>query len=590
MRRLITFALALWSFVTVAQVIPSDRQISWATWTGVSGGIPSVTTVYTNMTGLDNTGATDCSAAIQAALNACPSNQVVKIPAGTFLITNGVIVNVSGTVLRGAGKTATIFSLQHPAARADGGIRVGTTADLAPSLMWTNAGTAIKGATNLTLLTTNGLAVGNIVLIEQINDTNVVFNWSQDGSSGSQDYHANTSLTNYLQVQMIKVLSISGTNITFEPPLINTWTNTQNCRLFRRGNNNWPRRMGVEDCTIYMPTNNYTTSWQRDLQFAFGDECWGKNVRVYSWDRYGAYINSAYRTTLESCDFEGLNFGGSGGNYAIGIVFASGFSRVENNTCHGAISMVVLAEMAHANAILYNFEATNHYESSPGVLTTLQAGLSSHDCYTHFNLLEGNVAPMFIADMSHGNGGYNILLRNRLYGWQPSTVTKQLRSVVLDYGHWNYSVAGNVLGGPWVPYYSLKNGPNGDQMATTTNALQMFGYATGPLPQAWTNNIYHSNVLYTAVLRGNYIAGATDTTNGIPSDQSYTNLESSLVYSSRPSYFGGLAWPPVNPESPTTNYHARLIPAMYRFFGETVPSALPDVTTTTLNVGTLVFP
>lgn len=569
MRNLFTLALVLWRLGAPAQVIPAERRIDWATWTGVPGGIPSRTTVFTNLTGLDATGTTDASPGIIAALAACPSNQAVTVPAGTYLISNQVVIP-AGVTLLGSSRTGTVFVPVRGSARADGAFRIGASSDLAPSSMWTNAGTAIKGATNLTLLTTTGLAVGNVVAIEQLNDTNWVYNGSMDGSSPSQDYHGNASATNHAMVQLIEILSISGTNITFSPPLVTTWTNALNCRLFRRGTSNWPRYAGLENCTIRMPTNTFGTNWQRCLQFGFSVGGYAKDVIIDGWDRYGCYLSSAFRCSVVNCDFIGRNLGGSGGNYALSLAFSSGFNRIENNWSSNAISMLVLAEMAHGNALIGNAEEWNYYWNGTST-NTLQAAMSSHDCFTMFNLFEGNVGGAAIFDMSHGNGGWNVLFRNRLYGWQPG-ITAQNRGVVLDYGHFNGSVVGNVIGGPWVPYYSLKNGPGPDSVVLSSNVLMQFGYATGPLPQSFTNSIGHSNVFATALVLGNYIAGATDTTNGIPASQQVASLESSLVYSDRPSYFGSMDWPPVKPDSPTTNYHAILIPSMARYAGQSEPT------------------
>ena len=498
MRKLLTFALLLVGLGVTAQVIPSDRQISWATWTGVSGGLPVRSTVFTNMVGLDNTGATDVSAAINNALTACPSNQVVAVPAGTFLVTNQIWIP-GGVTLRGASKSSTIFSLQRPAVRADGGIRLGSSADLAPSLLWTNAGLALKGSTNLSLLTTNGLAIGNIVAIEQINDTNWVFNYSQDGSSGSQDLHATTSLTNYGIAQYIKVLTISSTNITFEPPLNFTYTNSLNCRLFRRGSSNWPRLATLESCTVSTPTNKFTTSWQRNVQFAFADEAGMRDVAINSYERYGAYLTAAYRCTIQDCDFIGTNLGGSGGNYAIGLVFASAFNRIENNWTSNAITSVVIGEMSQGNAIAYNFEAANYYSPT----NWLQPSSSVHDCHPMYNLYEGNIFRMVGADMSHGNASSQTYLRNRLYGWQEYK-TSQLRAMFIDYGHFYYNIVGNVMGGPWVPYFSFTNGPAPSEVISTTNVLMLVGYSTGdgsgPLGQTYTNSFGHTNVFATRIL------------------------------------------------------------------------------------------
>ena len=72
----------------LAEIIPAARRIKWDP--GVRGDIPNRTTIFANVknspyNALGN-GVADDTAGIQAAINACPSNQVVYIPAGTYKI------------------------------------------------------------------------------------------------------------------------------------------------------------------------------------------------------------------------------------------------------------------------------------------------------------------------------------------------------------------------------------------------------------------------------------------------------------------------------------------------------------------------
>src|ERR1700761_1687276 len=98
------------------EVIPASRIIDWSQ-VGVPGGIPSRTTIYRTLTHIDNTGATDVTRALQGALNACPKDQVVLLPPGTFKI-DGTIAVPNHKVLRGsgAGQTVLMTSANWPAA------------------------------------------------------------------------------------------------------------------------------------------------------------------------------------------------------------------------------------------------------------------------------------------------------------------------------------------------------------------------------------------------------------------------------------------------------------------------------------------
>src|SRR3954469_23141735 len=76
----------------LADIIPTNRRITWDA--GVPGGIPNRTTIFANVKnapyGAVGDDVHDDTAAIQSALNACPANQVVYIPAGTYRI-SGVL-------------------------------------------------------------------------------------------------------------------------------------------------------------------------------------------------------------------------------------------------------------------------------------------------------------------------------------------------------------------------------------------------------------------------------------------------------------------------------------------------------------------
>ena len=97
-----------------ADVIPASRLAAgitngWAVWAGIPGGIPKVETIYTVLTNIDNTGKLDVTAAIQRALDMCPSNQVVLLPKGSFKYNSQLLFRRDGVVLRGAGVKETVL-------------------------------------------------------------------------------------------------------------------------------------------------------------------------------------------------------------------------------------------------------------------------------------------------------------------------------------------------------------------------------------------------------------------------------------------------------------------------------------------------
>jgi hypothetical protein len=70
----------------------------------------------------------------------------------------------------------------------------------------------------------------------------------------------------------------------------------------------------------------------------------------------------------------------------------------------------------------------------------------------------------------------------------------------------------------------------------------------------------------------NYESAAVGTgaiTNSISPD----TLPNSLAYTTKPAWFGSLAWPPVNPSSPVFSFE--IIPAGYRYANSTLPDPTP---------------
>ena len=77
--RLLVIVFMLAAFGALGAIIPSDRLADWAD-SGVSGGIPDTDamTVFTNIPSGSS------ASYIQNALNACTSNKVVLLAAGSY--------------------------------------------------------------------------------------------------------------------------------------------------------------------------------------------------------------------------------------------------------------------------------------------------------------------------------------------------------------------------------------------------------------------------------------------------------------------------------------------------------------------------
>jgi hypothetical protein len=108
-------------------VIPSDRSFSWNPGMMSKGGIPSRTIVCATL----SPGGGDDSAAIQAALDRCPSGHVVKLSAGTFRVDKYLLIHSSIT-LRGSGAGRTILTKTNGAKARASQIVSGTNGIMTP--------------------------------------------------------------------------------------------------------------------------------------------------------------------------------------------------------------------------------------------------------------------------------------------------------------------------------------------------------------------------------------------------------------------------------------------------------------------------
>src|SRR5438067_6010986 len=127
---LILLSLSLCSYAQLwSGILDTSRAIDWNK-AGVIGGIPNRTTICATL----NPGAT--ASQINSAIAACPSGQVVKLNAGTYSLSGGIVFsNKSNVTLRGAGPDQTILAFS-----AGGGCAGWSGADVC--LMTTDTGDA----------------------------------------------------------------------------------------------------------------------------------------------------------------------------------------------------------------------------------------------------------------------------------------------------------------------------------------------------------------------------------------------------------------------------------------------------------------
>ncbi|MDH4187090.1 MAG: hypothetical protein OEV08_08830, partial [Nitrospira sp.] len=313
MRKLTLVLLGSLLFVVPVQaqwsgVLDSSRAINWSD-SGVQDGIPNRTTVCSTL----NPGAT--ASQINAALSSCPSGQVVKLNAGTYNLSSGItITNKSNVTLRGAGPNATFLKFTGSVGCVLQGADVcvyyaNTNPTGEHSANWT--GGYAKGSTSVTLSNTTGLAVGSLLVLDQLNDPLsdngeiwMCENGPYDGIAGTPlcatEGETGFGRSGRTQAQHVVVTSINGNVVGISPGLyMPNWRASQSPGAWWF--NSTVSGVGIEDLSI----DNTNSNSFFNIQFGGARDCWIKNVRSMNSNRAHVLGYVTTRITVRDSYFYG---------------------------------------------------------------------------------------------------------------------------------------------------------------------------------------------------------------------------------------------------------------------------------------------
>lgn len=529
-------------------VLPADRTIDWSQ-SGVPGGIPNRTTVCTTIAA----GASQST--IQSALNACPANQVVKLSAGTYNISGGLIVP-SNVVLRGAGPKDTILNAIGSGSGFIG-FGSGTTPVISNSTGITG-GSAAK-STSLTLQSASGVSVGSHLMVTQLNDPSYVTINTTNGSCTWCDGGIGWNGTR-VQGQIVEVTGVSGNTVSISPALYVDYNRTPLATRHSMGAKN----AGVEDLQVYMNNTGYTANFRMDGA-AYS---WIKNVESNYTGGDHAQLMWSYRNEIRDSYFHDAYTHSPGSTDAdIFIANKTSATLVENNVLRRLHQSIMLNWGAAGNVIAYNY-IDNNFDSNG--YNTLFGGLNVHGAHPMFNLWEGNIAPKLDADYFWGSSSHNAAFRNWFKGaamiYRPLTgrgaeqtngywASQALAAVDIAQTARYYSLVGNVIGSEWQKSLSRWTpvivAPQSRSYYTSNNPYgYSFGYAnlsdgggdSGNNDAPYTTAIIHGDFDYvTSTFRWN----STIASKALPA---------SFYRDVKPGWFGSLAWPAFGPatSAPTT--------------------------------------
>jgi hypothetical protein len=407
--------------------------MTWAGNVGIPGGIPKSRTQFADATQspyfADKTGATDASSAINAAINACPANQFVFLPAGTYKIGSGLVFGIgkSSVTLRGAGNTTILKNVQSGGQCihfGGSGWPIGTSNPVS----WT--GGLTQGSTVLTVSSTTNFTVGGLIWLTQNDDVSLV--WSDQGVGTGVNGHVK---------ELKRVTAIAGNTITIDTPII--WTQWSASFKPIISTDTSPTFVcsgcGLE--SVQIDGSSSTSSPAVFMEESYG--CWLLNV--YSNMAYGYNVvmyNDARcefrRTTLWDAQIHAQNCGG----FVLQQTCTS--CLFEDNIMYRQCPSVECDAGCSGNAFLYNF--SDQAVWTQGSTIQEYAFDANHDTHGMMNLYEGNYGQNVINDGYHGSGSHFTFFRNRLTGYSEDGDVNNSRCV--DLCRWSLynSVVGNVLG------------------------------------------------------------------------------------------------------------------------------------------------
>jgi hypothetical protein len=504
-------------------VLPSDRVTVWKPGvsyaptsgssapanppSGWSGGIPSRTTVCAT---LSPSGGDD-TAAINAAIAACPANQTVNLTLGRFVISGqGIHIKNSYVTLRGSGPgpgmsgALTTFPSASAATllvKSDGNanpypvVTIGTITTI--NTMWQTeafAADATQGANSVELSNAppSDLARGEIVYVDETYDPTLSWyniNGGQGTGTGFDGWgegEYGVGVTSSRPIgQAMEVASVSGSTVTFTTPFHKTYRTAFSAHLGRINLSQRTSWVGLENLFV---TGGDGGDGGGNIAFGSASYSWAKNIESAGHGpKYGGglvHFFSSFRCELRdsyvhsnAADISKIAPGGS--YYNIILDSYNSDSLVENNISWVANKVMVMRGTGGGNVIGYNYMDDGYGNTYPNQGET--ALNADHMTTSHHELLEGNYSWNLGTDSRWGNSIYITWFRNwstaqRISAWPGIASTSAafgnpLPSYVYSNGgqnfyyedeynrimakvgshHWWFNYVGNVLGTASLP-------------------------------------------------------------------------------------------------------------------------------------------
>jgi uncharacterized protein (TIGR03437 family) len=383
-------------------------------------GTKSLGSVPCNVVNVTATG--DIAAALQAAINTAGAagGGIVRIPAGTFVMSSGVAVNTNNVSIEGAGSGQTIInvpsSYSSPDDPYDGdglftfGRTLGATAQnngwVNKGAILTNAASIVhRGDMQIATVSASGINVGDWIVVQQ-------FFWPalvNNNSAAPDQWIANSSYE-FSFTYLRRVAAKSGNLVSIDAPIPWTLDPANNPVRIRATDGQMKENVGVKGITIKFANNTLASTGRphgSGVYFEGVRNGWVYDVQVFNFPRNGIYATySARITILNSWVQTAQDVGGEGYGYGFLVSPAQNIlikgchgeaARHNFITSHPQTSMIVHtqntsvnaadpddAHFAFEQAILWDkhtqtggeaLEAVNRGDESGGAYETLASGV-----------------------------------------------------------------------------------------------------------------------------------------------------------------------------------------------------------------------
>jgi hypothetical protein len=557
-------------------LISPNRRINWSQ-AGVPGGIPNRTTICATL----NPGAS--AAQINSAIASCPADQVVKLNAGTYSLSTGIVFNNTNNVtLRGAGPNQTflIFTAGNSCGGLGGDLcfMSGDTNDSDNPRNVANWTAGYSAATTSITLGANTSgstkpSVGTLLTLDQLDDSdtdNGALWVCQKVNICSQQGGVSQGRPGRGQTQIVRVTAISGgacpCTVTISPGLyMPNWRASQSPAAW--WSNSLPiTGSGAEDLSM-----DHSGSNAAGGTFIFnGYGIWLKNIRSMNSRQKHVWMYQTVHTTVRDSYFYGTQAAASE-SYATDT-FTGGDQLIENNIFQH-IASPMLNEGGQGTVHAYNYAIDDYYTAGGNGLEWQQASSYQHAIGNAYLLWEGNAGIGLTADDIHGVSMFVTAFRNYWNGRDPAGgssggKTQQTNAVHLEAYNRYYNIIGNVLGTfgyhsryDWAPASSTDPG----SAANSNASVYTLGFSANEGtywagPPAIPNDPFTRTSLMrwgnydtvSAAVRwnaGEVPSGLSQYANVVPADQT---LPASLYLPGRPGWFsttyGSVTWPPIGPD------------------------------------------